>query len=215
MITKDFIEKIANGTFSKNDVLIQSEVFPDKKDLLWDLWMADKACLVSTGKPQVTDEAQIARISKAIEWLSEVYEKDSPGEAEATTEPGEATLPEELASNRLAMELLEKCKEAGLLDENYMPIPKTGNRQGTTKWQKREIASYIIWLCGIHARYQWEPFKTFWNDPYLDKVHTPDLSKPESVNKQFLERKKIVDDIFKKYKEEKNQATRTKEHTNL
>ena len=66
MTTKEFIEKIANGTFSKNDVLIQSEVFPDKKDLLWDLWMADKACLDSTGKPQIEYEAQITRINKAI-----------------------------------------------------------------------------------------------------------------------------------------------------
>ena len=90
MTTKEFIARIADGTYSKNDVIMQSAQFPDKEDLLWDLELADKACLVSTGKPQVTDEAQIARISKAIEWLSEVYEKDSPGEAEATTEPGEA-----------------------------------------------------------------------------------------------------------------------------
>ena len=55
MKTKEFIEGIANGTFSKNDIIMLSEAFPDKKDLAWDLWMADKECLESTGKPQISD----------------------------------------------------------------------------------------------------------------------------------------------------------------
>jgi hypothetical protein len=73
MTTKEFIARIADGTYSKNDVIMQSEQFPDKEDLLWDLELADKACLESTGKPQITDEVQINRIAKAISILSEEY----------------------------------------------------------------------------------------------------------------------------------------------
>lgn len=96
MITKDFIEKIANGTFSKNDVLIQSEVFPDKKDLLWDLWMADKACLDSTGKPQIEDEAQITRINKAISIIEQEYQVKLFDNDEHHTIPVSINIPGEI-----------------------------------------------------------------------------------------------------------------------
>lgn len=206
MTTKEFIAKIADGTFSKNDVIMQSAQFPDKEDLLWDLKLADKVCLESTGKPQITDEAQITRISNAISWLSEMYERDSPGES---------NLPPELANNPLAMELLEKCKEAGLLDENYMPkLSMTPGKLGTTEWQKKEIASNITWLCDLRPKHKWEPFKTYWRSPYIDKPKTPNLSKPENVNRAFMQRKKVVDEVFAPYVEKKNKEI-AQNHSNL
>ena len=94
MTTKEFIARIADGTYSKNDVIMQSAQFPDKEDLLCDLELADKACLESTGKPQITDEVQINRIAKAISILSEEYrislvDTDSHRVATSIKIPGE------------------------------------------------------------------------------------------------------------------------------
>ena len=205
MTTKEFIERIADGTYSKNDVIIQSAQFPDKEDLLWDLKLADVTCLESTGKPQVTDEAQIVRISNAISWLSEMYEKDSPGEAEATTEPDKTntyTIPNEIANSDLAMELLKKCQEAELLDENYQP------KQGTTNWQQKEIASIIMWLCDIYTTPKWMPFEILWNRRNIDKVK-------EGTSSAFNKRKKKIYEIFETYKEEKNNAIKGNNHIKL
>lgn len=205
MTTKEFIARIADGTFSKNDVIMQSAQFPDKEDLLWDLKLADKVCLESTGKPQITDEAQITRISNAISWLSEMYERDSPGEAEATTEPDKTntyTIPNEIANSDLAMELLKKCQEAELLDENYQP------KQGTTNWQQKEIASIIMWLCDIYTTPKWMPFEILWNRRNIDKVK-------EGTSSAFIKRKKKIYEIFETYIAEKNNAIKGNNHIKL
>lgn len=191
MTTKEFIEKIANGTFSKNDVIMQSAQFPDKEDLLWDLKLADKACLESTGEPQITDEAQITRISNAISWLSEEYEKDSPGEA---------VLPDEIANNPLAIKILDKFKEAGLLDSNYQPI------NGTTLPQLSDIAYNISDFCGFETFYG--TFEKLWGKKNL-RTHK---DKGSDKNQKYLKRKKIVEDILlpfaKEYKEKAKEKTK-------
>ena len=201
MTTKEFIEKIANGTFSKNDVLIQSEVFPDKKDLLWDLWMADKACVESTGKPQITDEAEIARISNAIGWLNESIEGNTPGETKATDHKHQEhiVIPDEIANSPLAMELLNKCKGAGLLDENYQPIPSKNGKQGTTRFQLKEIASTIMWLCDIETTPKWKPFETLWAIRNLNTA-----KEGNGTNRAFQERKERIKKIFQPYTSSKN-----------
>lgn len=173
--------------------------------------------------------ASLSKFVDVMAYLSkdiEQYQRDQQGslygvpkklqsdEAEATKEPGEATLPEELASNELAMELLKKCKEAGLLDENFMPIPREPGKTGTTGWQKKEMAKNIRWLCDIKTLHEWEPFKTFWESPYIDKAKTPDLSKPEFNNKGFLKRKETVDNIFAPYIKQKNKDI-SKNHDKL
>ena len=94
MTTKEFIARIADGTFSKNDVIMQSAQFPDKEDLLWDLKLADKACLESTGKPQITDDVEIERIAKAINIICKEYritlvDTDSHRVATSINIPGE------------------------------------------------------------------------------------------------------------------------------
>ena len=207
MKTKEFIEGIANGTFSKNDVIMQSAQFPDKEDLLWDLRLADKACLESTGKPQVTDEAQIARISNAIEWLSEVYENNSPGEAKATIEPDKTNaypIPEEIANSERAMELLKKCQEAELLDENYQP------KDGITRWQLKEIASNILWLCDIKTTPKWMPFERLWNRQNIDKVKDGNGN-----NRAFAKRKQQIDEIFDPYIRAKHETIRGNNHVKI
>ena len=171
MTTKEFIARIADGTYSKNDVIMQSAQFPDKEDLLWDLKLADKACLESTGEPQITDEAQITRISNAISWLSEEYEKDSPGEA---------VLPDEIANNPLAKKILDKFKEAGLLDSNYQPI------NGTTLPQLSDIAYNISDFCGFETFYG--TFEKLWGKKNL-RTHK---DKGSDKNQKYLKRKKIV-----------------------
>ncbi len=95
MTTKEFIECIASGTFSNNDVIMQAASFPYKEDLIWDLWMADKGCQESTGRPQVTDEVQISRITNAISILCEEYQIN-PFENESHKVPTPITIPEEL-----------------------------------------------------------------------------------------------------------------------
>ncbi len=198
MTTKEFIEKIANGTFSKNDVLIQSEVFPDKKDLLWDLWMADKVCLDSTGKPQITDEAEITRISNAIDWLSEYFKINIYDEAEIPNHhlSDHLNIPAEIANSPLAMELLNKCKDAGLLDENYQPTP------GTTGWQQKEIADHIGKFCNFKSR--WHTFGILWDKSGIDKYKSG-----KGVRKDYIERQEIIDKLFKPY------AERSKSHISL
>lgn len=200
MTTKEFIARIADGTYSKNDVIMQSEQFPDKEDLLWDLELADKVCLESTGKPQITDEAQITRISNAISWLSEEYEKDSHGKAEICKEPGEAVLPDEIANNPLAINMLEKFKEAGLLDSNYQPI------NGTTLPQLSDIAYNISDFCGFDTYYG--TFEKLWGKKNL-RTHK---DKGSDKNQKYLNRKKIVKDILlpfaQEYKEKDKEKTK-------
>lgn len=204
MTTKEFIENIANGTFSKNDVLIQSEVFPDKKDLLWDLWMADKACLDSTGKPQVTDDAEITRISNAIGWLSEYFKINIYDEAETPNHhhSDHLNIPDEIANSQLAMELLNKCKEAGLLDENYQPIPDKNGKKGTTGWQLKQIADHIGKFCNFKNR--WKTFGTLWGRSGVDKYKSG-----KGVRRDYIERQEIIDKLFEPY------AERNKSHISL
>lgn len=207
MTTKEFIARIADGTYSKNDVIMQSAQFPDKEDLLWDLRLADKACLESTGKPQVTDEAQIARLCNAIEWLSEVYENNSPGEAEATIEPDKTNaypIPEEIANSKLAMELLKKCQEAELLDENYQP------KHGITRWQLKEIASNILWLCDIKTTPKWMPFERLWNKRNINTA-----KEGIGENTAYLDRKEKVDKVFETYSHNKNKTIQGDNHMKL
>lgn len=96
MKTKEFIEGIANGTFSKNDIIMLSEAFPDKKDLIWDLWMADKECMESTGKPQISDEAQISRINRAIDIISDEYQVNIFSDNDTHTIPAPIKIPEDI-----------------------------------------------------------------------------------------------------------------------
>ena len=134
-----------------------------------------------------------------------MYEKDSPGEAEATTEPDKTntyTIPNEIANSDLAMELLKKCQEAELLDENYQP------KQGTTNWQQKEIASIIMWLCDIYTTPKWMPFEILWNRRNIDKVK-------EGTSSAFNKRKKKIYEIFETYIAEKNNAIKGNNHIKL
>jgi hypothetical protein len=74
MTTKEFIERIADGTYTQNDVIIQSAQFPDKEDLVWDLYLADKLANDITGRPIIEDETQIKRLDRAISIISKEYQ---------------------------------------------------------------------------------------------------------------------------------------------
>ncbi len=164
MITKDFIEKIANGTFSKNDVLIQSEVFPDKKDLLWDLWMADKACLESTGKPQISDEAQISRISRAIDIISNEYQiniftdDEKTHKRKAKVHP--VNIPDEISNTQFTREYMDNVFYTDKSDESIIKIfnslkefgyihNNSTQQQFLTMCGRGSCAAPIVWNSGV------------------------------------------------------------------
>jgi len=73
MIVKEFITKVADGTFTKNDIIEYANKKEDKLDLVWSLWFADKAVIESTGKPQINDNIQMNRIHDAISLISQKY----------------------------------------------------------------------------------------------------------------------------------------------
>lgn len=73
MIVKEFISKIADGTFTKNDVIEYAALKKDKLDLIWNLWFADKVVIESTGKPQINDDIQMNRIHNAISLISQEF----------------------------------------------------------------------------------------------------------------------------------------------
>ncbi len=195
MTTKEFIEYIANGTFSKNDVIMQSAPFPDKEDLIWDLWMADKACLESTGRPQVTDEVQISRIANAISIICEEYQIRL-FESSRSLPDKPMKLPKYIAESKLALELLDKCKEAGLLDDDYQLL------EDTSAWQRKQIASYISWLCDFPYKYR--VFEDFWGVRNIDKVKDGNGDNPE-----YRKRMQIIEEIFENYQKAKNESVRS------
>ena len=73
MIVKEFIDKVADGTFTDIDVMEYVSQKKDIKSILESLWMADITVLESTGKPQVTDDRQRNRIQNAIFTISERF----------------------------------------------------------------------------------------------------------------------------------------------
>ncbi|GHT50084.1 hypothetical protein FACS189440_16890 [Bacteroidia bacterium] len=73
MWVKEFIDKIADGTFTNNDIIEYADQKADKIGLLWNLYFADKDVIETTGKPQITDDRQINRISNAMDIISSSF----------------------------------------------------------------------------------------------------------------------------------------------
>lgn len=136
MTTKEFIEGIANGTFSKNDIITLSETFPDKKDLAWDLWMADKECQESTGKPQISDEAQICRISRAIDIICNEYQVNIFSDNDSHTVPAPIKIPEKMDTD-LFRAFLNVAIQKGIIEKN----------NGTIKFKKGN--ALLAYACGV------------------------------------------------------------------
>lgn len=164
MKTKEFIEGIANGTFSKNDIIMLSEAFPDKKDLAWDLWMADKECLESTGKPQISDEAQISRISRAIDIISNEYQiniftdDEKTHKRKAKVHP--VNIPDEISNTQFTREYMDNMFYTDKSDESIIKIFNSLKKYGyihnnSTQQQfltmcgRGSCAAPIVWNSGV------------------------------------------------------------------
>ena len=64
MTVREFINQITDGSFTKNDVLLQSEQYPDKNDLYWELVVAQTF---------TRDDTEWDRLFFAMGWLREQY----------------------------------------------------------------------------------------------------------------------------------------------
>jgi len=73
MIVKEFIEKVADGTFTDIDIIEYVSQKEDIKSVLRSLFMSDIVVIESTGKPQITDVRQKARIINAMYLIGEKF----------------------------------------------------------------------------------------------------------------------------------------------
>lgn len=64
MTVREFINQIADGSFTKNDVLLQSEQYPDKNDLYWEL---------SVAQTFTKSDTEYDRLFTAMEWIRDQY----------------------------------------------------------------------------------------------------------------------------------------------
>lgn len=110
MIVKEFIYKVADGSYTNNDIIEYATQKEDKMDLLWCLYFSDKAVEESTGKPQINDQAQISRIDKAISLISLKFNISLFNEPTSN----QFNLPEELYCER-SQALFNKAISDGLI----------------------------------------------------------------------------------------------------
>lgn len=64
MTVREFINQITDGSFTKNDVLLQSEQYPDKNDLYWELLVAQTF---------TKSDTEYDRLYRAMEWIRDQY----------------------------------------------------------------------------------------------------------------------------------------------
>lgn len=215
MTTKEFIESIASGELSfDSDILKQAARFPDRESLIWDLKLAEIVCMDDTGKPIITTDSQIRRVNHAIAILceetedsrerstaifhAEILEKEKPNKATQSNEVKDSKsqntviIPEDIANNETAMEILNKFKDAGLLDENFQ------KKEG--KWpQLKVIAQQISIICDFDSQYQ--IFEKFWNY----SLHN--ITDKRSNNQKYNNRLQLVWDILEPYLKRKKEGT--------
>lgn len=113
------------------------------------------------------------------------YQKDQQGKLYG--------VPNELQTQE-ALYFLDLCVQAELLDNEYQPL------SSTSRWQLKQIAYNISWLCDIHPIYR--PFESLWNRKEIDKVKDP---KDDSQNAGVLQRRQKINDLFDKYLKEKRE----------
>lgn len=130
MIVKEFISKIADGSYTNNDIIEYAIQKEDKMDLLWCLYFADKVVIESTGKPQIIDEIQINRLDRAITLISQKFNISLFDKAI----DDKFKLPNDLYNKR-AQTLFDKAISTGLIIPN-------GDKLGWTK--KKCLLAYFL-----------------------------------------------------------------------
>ena len=87
LTVKDYILGISKGDLTKHDIIKFADVVADKTELLWDLWLADKTA-ASSGKPLISFDKEISKISQAIDQISNHYNLNIFGTAETAYSVG-------------------------------------------------------------------------------------------------------------------------------
>jgi len=179
-----------------------SEAFPDKKDLAWDLWMADKECLESTGKPQISDEAQISRISRAIDIISNEYQiniftdDEKTHKRKAKVHP--VNIPDEISNTQFTREYMDNVFYTDKSDESIIKIFNSLKKFGyistnTTESQFLAICGRgafekpIVWIAGVRKlAYFIENLFGKCNESKWDKTVSCFIDKDKKPNKGSL-----------------------------
>ena len=81
MTTREFIVRLANGEFSKNDILQYAASVPDVSDLYWELWFSMYAVPEGFTKPIVEEYNKY--ITNAMQILVTKYGYDDLVQPEA------------------------------------------------------------------------------------------------------------------------------------
>lgn len=82
MTTREFIVRLANGEFSKNDILQYAASVPDVSDLYWELWFSMYAVPEGFTKP-IVEEYKHKYITNAMQMLVTKYGYDDLVQPEA------------------------------------------------------------------------------------------------------------------------------------
>ena len=82
MTTREFIVRLANGEFSKNDILQYAASVPDVSDLYWELWFSMYAVPEGFTKP-IVEEYKHKYITNAMQILVTKYGYDDLVQPEA------------------------------------------------------------------------------------------------------------------------------------
>ena len=82
MTTREFIVRLANGEFSKNDILQYAASVPDVSDLYWELWFSMYAVPEGFTKP-IVEEYKHKYITNAMQILETKYGYDDLVQPEA------------------------------------------------------------------------------------------------------------------------------------
>lgn len=82
MTTREFIVRLANGEFSKNDILQYAASVPDVSDLYWQLWFSMYAVPEGFTKP-IVEEYKHKYITNAMQILETKYGYDDLVQPEA------------------------------------------------------------------------------------------------------------------------------------
>lgn len=131
----DFIDGIANSTLKEHDIITFIDKVENKVGLLWDLHFASIECSDDTGKPRITDDRQINRISNAIDFISDRYNINMLDEelSRTSNQEHELHLPDELDTEQ-AIKYFSRALEVGYIEQT-----NTGYKwlYGETKGQVR------------------------------------------------------------------------------